>query len=83
MSKIDINKYFKIHRDKYNRIFAIETIDDERELIKEIRKQNERISDLSYQIEVFTRQLENANKEVIKEKEKNAKFRQEELKRGN
>lgn len=83
MSKIDINKYFKIHRDKYNRIFAIETIGDERELIKEIRKQNERISDLSYQIEVFTRQLENANKEIIKEKEKNAKFRQEELKRGN
>lgn len=40
---IDVTKYFKIHRDECSRIFAIETVGDERELIKEIRKQNEQL----------------------------------------
>lgn len=41
--EIDVTKYFKIHRDEYSRIFAIETVGDEQELIKEIRKQNEQL----------------------------------------
>lgn len=41
--EIDVKKYFKTHRDRYNRLFAIEIVGDERELIKEIRKQNEQL----------------------------------------
>lgn len=55
MGEIDVTKYFKIHRDEYSRIFAIETIGDERELIKEIRKQNEQLHRYKQAIEEIKR----------------------------
>ncbi len=42
MSEINISKYFIIHKDKNNNIFAIEQINP-KELFEEIIKQNEQL----------------------------------------
>ena len=39
---------------------------------KQLKRKEQECEELKKQIEIFTRQLEKANKEVIKEKEKNA-----------
>lgn len=57
-TEIDVSKYFKTFRDVYGFIYAIETVGDERELIKEIRKQNEQLQ----QLEVENAELRKLNK---------------------
>ena len=44
---------------------------------KQLKRKVQECEELKKQVEIFTRQLEKANREVIKEKEKNATQRQE------
>ena len=54
---------------------------NKQEILDEINKTKEQECEkLKKQVEIFTRQLEKANREVIKEKEKNATQRQENYK---
>ena len=45
-------------------------------VFKQLKRKEQECMELKKQVEIFTRQLEKANKEVIKEKEKNATQRQ-------
>lgn len=50
MSEIDIQKYFHFMRDDYGTVYGIQEIGDVRELIKDIRQQNEQLKRLEQEL---------------------------------
>lgn len=69
------NKELQEAMDNYVRL-DLQRVKEYNELVDLYKAKEQECEELKKQVEIFTRQLEKTNKEVIKEKEKNATQRQ-------